>query len=103
MTSYNMPPGVTTNMIPGNNDEDYYTPDIRCKACGCFIGYTWQGKAKAVENEVHFITYHCKGGDNATCDNWFDCKEEHDWQDYDGVTSWYHCNYCGADTPVKEF
>ena len=94
-----MPPGVSVSDIPGYDEPPMY-PDIRCACCGCFIGYT--GIKQPVGQEVHYRTFQCAGGDHATCDNWHDCKEPHEWKDYEGLTNWYQCKYCGAATPVNE-
>lgn len=102
MSNYNLPPGVTVSMLPGYDEPPWY-PTIRCAACGCWIGY---GDKHIASQETHYRTYHCKGGEYPTCEDWLDndvSHKPHDWQDYDGITTWYKCPHCGAETPIKEY
>jgi hypothetical protein len=112
MTSWNMPPGCNVTMIPGW-DEPQWWPDVRCDVCGCWICNSWQ--TVSIKYEEHTRSCHCKGGQKATCEEWFDTltltdaakalkiHPPHDWQEYDGQTNWYKCRNCGTEVPVRDF
>ena len=112
---WSLPPGVSQSTLDRQFEEGPMWPDVRCSCCGAFICYSVSAiypptptTQKALSEEIqHFEEYECpgakafSGGEVGLCGD--QCDGPHTVREYAGVTQWYRCSYCGAETAVNEF
>lgn len=103
MSGYNLPPGVTVSMIPGNRPEDELAERIaegwrmRCEGCGGFL------KFESDFFESRYQPTRCDGRDSGgyyapfpDCPREDEIHESHQTRAYIGVVDVHLCRRCGG-------